>query len=176
MKQYEKIYPDFKFLNAVPLDCDKYDTCTLHDFNFDVCKRKGKNRLGVVYNHDKMGQSGSHWVALYIDIDRGEIYYSDSTGKGPIGNIKNMIKNFTDYKKGKVLYKYNTKPYQTDGSECGIYSCNFIIRLLAGETFEEVIKNSLPFKAINACRNVYFNNHPSKHQPKRELCDPTALT
>ena len=65
----------------------------------------------------------------------------------------------------------NKNKYQRDKSECGVYSCNFIIRSLAGESFEEATNKFLDFKNINSCRNAYFSNRPSKYEP-HELCDP----
>lgn len=177
MKQYEEIYPDFKFFGAVPLDCNELNFCPLYKLDYDKYSKKYK-KLAIIFNHDKYGQPGSHWVALYIDINHGKIYFCDSTGRPPINNINKIIEDFMKfYKKtygSDADYQYNTKEYQTDGSECGIYSCNFIIRMLAGESFEDVIKNSLSFEQINSCRNVYFNNRPSKFQPNKK-CDPTYL-
>lgn len=115
---------------------------------------------------------------MFINIPKGEIYFCDSFGKDPIGNIKTIIKRFMDYyqkKFGKsASYKYNKKSYQKDRSECGIYSSNFIIRLLSGENFDDIIKNPLDFKEINACRNVYFSNKASKYTPTKK-CDPAFL-
>jgi hypothetical protein len=180
MEQYEKVYPDFKFLGAVPSDCDKWEFCSLHKskLDFDQLARNKIKRIGIVFNHDTHGQPGSHWVALYINLPKGQIYYCDSTGKNPIGRIKNFIENFKSYyekKTGKeITYKANHSSYQTDNSECGIYSCNFIIRLLYGETFDHIISNPLRFEEINSCRNVYFSNKPVKKKQKKEnkLCDP----
>ena len=175
LKQYEILYSDFEFLGAVPLNCDELSFCSLYKLDFDNYLKKGINKVAIVFNHDKYGESGSHWVTLYIDIAAGEIYYCDSTGKEPIGNINQIIKNFLEYYKKKTgsdaIYKHNTKPYQKDSSECGIYSCNFVIRKLAGETFEQIINSSLNFQQINSCRNAYFRNKTSKHNP-HDKCDP----
>lgn len=175
MKKYEKIYLDFHFVGAVPLDCDKLPFCELSDIKYDKLSREGINKIGVVFNHDVYGDPGSHWVAMYIDLEEGEIDFCDSTGKGPIDHINDVIKNFQTYYKQKngknPIYKENKNKYQRDKSECGVYSCNFLIRRLAGESFEEVTTNFLDFKDINSCRNAYFSNRPSKYEP-HELCDP----
>lgn len=175
MSQYESVYPHFKFMGAVPLNCDEYSFCKLYKMNFDEHEKNGVKNMGIIFNLDRHGQPGSHWVALYINIAGGEIYFCDSNGKPPIDNISGMINQFARYyrkNKGKdVVYKYNTIPYQKDSSECGIYSCNFIIRKLAGESFDDIVNNALDFKQINSCRNVYFRNKPSQFtaHPK---CDP----
>jgi hypothetical protein len=175
MSQYEKIYPHFKFFGAVPLNCDELAFCSLYKLNFQKYLADGITSIGIIFNLDKYGQSGSHWVALFIDISNGKTYFCDSNGKPPIDNIAQIISQFKQYHKNKtgndVTYKYNTKPYQKDSSECGIYSCNFIIRKLAGESFDDIINNALTFQEINSCRNVYFRNAPSKFNPHPK-CDP----
>jgi len=175
MTQYEPIYPDFKFIGAVPLDCDEYAHCNLHNINYEKYINNGFTKFGVVFNHDRYGESGSHWVALYMDVGAGEVNYCDSMGKKPLENISTVIDTFTEfYKKSKgsePVLLINTKSYQTDGSECGIYACNFIIRRLSGESFKSVVDNPLTFREINSCRNVYFRNQPSTYAPHPK-CDP----
>jgi hypothetical protein len=170
MNQYMQIHKDFVFLGAVPLDCNDHSFCPLHKINFDKF-----DKLGIIFNLDKFGEPGSHWVALYINVANGEIYFCDSIGKKPIENINTMIEDFKKYYRNKTgkdaVYKYNSKRYQQDSSECGVYSCNFLIRILAGESFDDIIKNYLDFKEINSCRNVYFSNQPSQYNPHK-LCDP----
>jgi len=175
MTQYHDIYPDFLFLGAVPSDCDITKSCPLFKVDFDKYYRAKKTQLGVIFNLDKHNQPGSHWVALYINSKTGHIYYCDSVGNKPIAPIQHFIDEFKTYYKERTgkdaTYEYNTKSYQKDGSECGIYSCNFLIRMLSGESFEDITKNSLSFEKINGCRNRYFSNHPSKF-PVDKKCDP----
>lgn len=173
--QYEDIYPNFKFLGAVPSNCSDLSFCQLHKLDYDDFLNNNLNQLGIIFNLDAYGQPGSHWVALYMDIKLGEIYFCDSNGHPPIDNIQRVIDQFIKYYEKKhnhePLYKYNSNAYQTDNSECGIYSCNFIIRKLSGESFDSIVKNFLTFKQINACRNIYFRNKPSKYKPNN-ICDP----
>lgn len=175
MKQYENVYDDFKFFGAVPLNCNELSFCSLFKLNFDKYEKQRINKLGIIFNLDKYGEPGSHWVALFIDIAAGEIYFCDSMGHEPTDNIKKIIEQFQKFYKKKTgkdaIYEYNTHSYQKDGSECGVYSCNFIIRKLAGETFKQIVEKPLAFKQINSCRNVYFSNKPSKFEPN-EYCDP----
>lgn len=175
MSQYEKIYTNFKFFGAVPLNCNDLSFCSLYKLNFDEYANKNIDLIGIVFNLDRHGQPGSHWVALFMDLAKGEVYFCDSNGRPPIDNIENIINEFMEYYKKKTgknaIYKYNSKAYQKDGSECGVYSCNFIIRKLSGESFEQITKNALSFQDINSCRNTYFRNAPSKFKPHPK-CDP----
>lgn len=175
MKQYEKIYADFYFIGAVPLNCDEINFCPSNSYDFDKLTDSGKRRFGIVFNHDRYGEPGSHWVALFMDDINGEISFCDSCGNPPIDNIKNVIRYFKKYYESKYgkspKYNENKRKYQRDDSECGIYSCNFIIRMLSGESFNSIVNNPLSFEKINSCRNVYFVNKPSKYKPDPK-CDP----
>lgn len=169
MKQYEMVYPNFVFLGAVPLDCDEYQGCVLYNIDYDTFLSQGKTRFGVVFNLDKFGQPGSHWVALYMSIDEAEISFTDSTGNPPNKIIKRVINDFNKFYQSKFrakpIYNVNHVAYQKDKSECGVYSCNFLIRRLRGESFQDIMNNALTFEEINACRNVYFRNQISLHEP-----------
>lgn len=175
MSQYENVHPNFKFFGAVPLNCDELSFCSLYKLDFDKYVHDNIDYVGVVFNLDRHGQPGSHWVALFIDIKHGEINFCDSNGRQPVDNISEIINQFTKFYKKKTgtdaKYKYNTIPYQKDGSECGVYSCNFIIRKLSGESFDQIVGNALNFKNINSCRNAYFRNMPSSYRVHNK-CDP----
>jgi len=59
-------------------------------------------------------------------------------------------------KLNKIDIRYNKIQHQFENTECGVYSMNFIIRLLNGETFDEITNNITKDLEMNACRNVYF--------------------
>lgn len=162
INQYENLYKGFKFYGAVPSDCGDYEFCSLSKINFNT------DQIGIIFNLDKHGSGGSHWVGMFIDVNKGEIFYCDSTGNPPNEGMKKIIDQFKLFYRKKTgknpLYRVNSKKYQLDGSECGIYSCNFIIRMLKGENFDSIINNYATFEEINSCRNVYFNNGVSKYK------------
>jgi hypothetical protein len=175
-ESYKPIYPDFKFLGAVPLDCYEISFCSLHNINFEKLANKRYNKVGIVFNLDTHGMPGSHWVALFIIMDKAEAYYSDSTGKKAPRYIKKIVDVFSNYCKNnnkKCKFEENNVKYQFDSSECGVYSCNFIIRMLSGESFKSIIKNPLNFKQINGCRGYYFlpADDTTTNKP-HNLCDP----
>ncbi len=105
----------------------------------------------------------------------GIFFYCDSAGDPPNKYINKCIKLFRTFFKNKynkdINYRYNNKEYQQDKTECGIYSCNFLIRILSGEKFDDIISNPLGFKEINSCRNAYFINKPTKSKIN-DKCDP----
>jgi hypothetical protein len=178
VSQYQEKFKDFLFLGAVPADFLELEILGIKDLNFNELNKEGKNKIGMVINLDESWKSGSHWVALYTNLDKDQIYYFDSFGKKPYKRTKKFInKIFTymyknKYKKNPIIndiikggasikdfdVKYNSKQHQFSNTECGVYSMNFIIRLVRGETFEEITNNITKDAEMNKCRDSYFRN------------------
>tara|TARA_B100000767_G_C19744427_1_gene527777 strand:+ start:129 stop:974 length:846 start_codon:yes stop_codon:yes gene_type:complete len=160
--QYEKIYKDFFSCGAVPLDFSNLQQLKMNlpENSLQNLVNKGIKKIGIVYNHDYSNMTGSHWVAMFINLDKGLICYFDSYGIKPkkeINDYKDFIINFIKNKMNKnVTYKWNTIRHQFKGSECGVYSINFILRLLKGESFEDITKNITKDDDVNLCRSIYF--------------------
>jgi len=165
MKQYEKAYKNFKFFGPVPVDCPKEIYCELTDINLNKLSKKGIEYVGVVFNLDRHDQSGSHWVGLFCNIKKRVISYYDSTATKPPEYIRyfiNMLKSsLNTINKDKILYNYNRKKHQFGGSECGIYSMNFIIESLKGKTMEDLQKKDITDYSVNVLRE-YFYRPPKK--------------
>ncbi len=162
MEQYEKKNPDFKFIGAVPIDFDDFERFGIKNLNYNELLKGGKSKLGFVFNLDEHDQPGSHWVALYSNIQNGEIYFFDSYGTKPEKRIRALMRRLANFCKmgggKKIKVDYNKTRHQYENSECGVYSINFIARMLRGDSFNEVCGSKIPDKKINKCRNVYFNN------------------
>jgi hypothetical protein len=56
----------------------------------------------------------------------------------------------------KLNVNYNKVRHQFKNSECGVYSVNFILRSLKGETFDHICNNITTDDQVNECRKVYF--------------------
>jgi hypothetical protein len=184
MEQYENKYNDFKFLGAVPIDFDDLPFLGIKDINFNELYNSGKKKIGFVFNLDEHWQSGSHWVALYSDLEKNKIYFFDSYGKRPEKRIRNLVKRISKWCYGKdhcsnrcselnisdsymkpktkntiekkINVDYNHNRHQYKGSECGVYSLNFILRQLNGESYEDIVNNKTLDDDMNLCRDVYF--------------------
>lgn len=163
MEQYEKVYPDFKFLGAVPIDFADLPALNIPDTNndFEELEKKGIHRIGIIFNLDEHWKSGSHWVMSFIDLKNGYIYYADSYGIIADKRIRHFMRHAAVYymhknnKKPEV--KYNKIRHQYGDSECGVYSISYILRLLKGESFDEITQNKVSDEKINQCRKVYFS-------------------
>jgi hypothetical protein len=170
MEQYETENKDFKYLGTTPIDYDYIvdttsQTCVedeLCKFNLSELMSQGKHRFGSVFNLDKHNQSGSHWVSLFIDVNKCIIMFFDSAS----GSVPKEIAKFINHVKEQGLkenikFKYITskKKHQYGGTECGVYSIHFIIEMLKHpEKAMHIFRyDRIPDKEIEKYRNKYFN-------------------
>jgi hypothetical protein len=183
ISQYQEKYKSFLFLGAVPADFEELPVLGISNLNFDELEKNKKTKIGLVINLDVHTQGGSHWVALYTNLEKNQIYYFDSFGKKPSKrtkkfvnrilkylykkkynkniNINNILKGGSGNDMDKLKnfdIKYNTIQHQFKNSECGVYSMNFIIRLVSGQTFDHITQNITKDDKMNECRGVYFRN------------------
>lgn len=160
MEQYEDKYPNFKFMGAVPIDCPSGYLCSLSNLNLQNLKKKKINVIGIVFNLDRHDQPGSHWVATIIDSKQNQLMYYDSNGIHPPNDImpflKKMANNLDKMNKSKVKVYKNTTRHQKGNSECGIFSMNFIIKYLDGNSFDNIIKSYPSDKEMNELRRSLY--------------------
>ena len=173
MNQYEIKYPAFEFIGPVPMDFDKklgFGECVVDELckiNLDTLKKKGKSKIGVIFNLDKHTQSGSHWVAMNCNTENGEICYWDSYGLEPnkeivvlMNRLKeqgNKLGNKNKDNNIEMKIKINDKRHQYKNSECGMYCIYFITSLLDGKTFENVVQTIIDDDTMNGKRNDFYN-------------------
>ena len=170
-------FEDFVFLGAVPLDFEKIKL-GFEELNFNDMIKDGKNKFGMVINLDTHDKGGSHWVGLFSNLVKKQLYFFDSYGEKPERLIKNFMGriaswmnkkyNLNNKSEGELFdntgldVKYNKVRHQYKNSECGVYSMNFIIRLLRGEGFNEISKSKVIDDQMNQCREVYFSHKRNK--------------
>ncbi len=96
MKQYEKVYTDFKFIGAVPSDFDELPIYETTDLEFSKLENSTP-KIGAIINLDTHDQSGSHWVALFANLKTNSIYYFDSFRKQPQNRVRKFITRLLGY-------------------------------------------------------------------------------
>jgi hypothetical protein len=64
---------------------------------------EGKNKVGIIFNLDEHWKPGSHWVAMYGDLKKGEAYYFDSYGISPEPRVRKLMRRVV-----KIFSKYDT--------------------------------------------------------------------
>ena len=145
IQQYQDLHKHrFKFLGAQPSDYTKL-------VKLDKKKLKNYKCLGIIFNTDPHTLPGKHWVSVFIDNVNKTVEYFDSLGKTPNKNIASFLKLFKEYD-----FTINKKIHQKGGSNCGVYSCYFIIQRLNGKTFDEINKKLIPDKIMTELRDILF--------------------
>ena len=56
----------------------------------------------------------------------------------------------------KIRMDHNKTRYQYGNSECGVYSLNFILRMLRGDSFQSIMEERISDTSVNECRKEYF--------------------
>ena len=73
----------------------------------------------------------------------------------PDSFMKNDSKNKLETKLGGKI-EWNRNRHQYKNTECGVYSCHFIVKLLEGKSFEELSNNKISDDDINKFRKVFW--------------------
>jgi len=172
MKQYENKYKNFEFIGPSPIDFDKhmlYNECIWEElckFELKNYIKRGKTKIGIVFNTDPHYLSGSHWVSLFIDIKNKYIFYFDSNGHKIPPEINRLVKRIINQSNTNPLnlnLKYSDnfkKRHQKEDSECGMYALYFIIMLLTEEKKPEYFNNKsikISDNEMNELRKKYFD-------------------
>ena len=159
MKQYEKANDDFVFLGPIPADCPTKIQCELSKLDLINMKKNNISKIGIIYNLDVSSGPGTHWVGMYIDNKNNEINYYDSYGSKPTPLINKFIislvdkYNLNNYSPSII---YNDRRHQYGGSECGMYSMNFILERLHGTTMYEISQVDIPDKKMTYLRKLLY--------------------
>ena len=168
MVQYEEAFPSFEFMGPFPIDFaapDPYATsgggkkCLIPEIcglRVEKALREGTKSIGIVYNLDPHFKDGSHWVANFIDIPNHKCYYFDSYGYEPPKQVATFMKWLTT-QDPKMKLMYNARVFQHLGSECGMYSMYFIIRMLAGDQFRPFCRRQPRDSAMLDLRDWLFS-------------------
>ena len=171
MNQYEQAYPWFRFLGVFPIDFsapDPYQRGGPHKcLNKEICDmklqeeyNKGVRGIGMVFNLDPHFKGGSHWVALYIDLENIKkpcIYYNDSYGYPVPKQIARLMRSFKLQIKTCDL-GFNARRFQYGDSECGMFSLYFLICMISGIPFKDFCKDSVSDGFMLALRKILFAN------------------
>ncbi len=166
MRQWEKARSDFAFIGPSPINYDEhvlFDECVWEElckFSLRQYIKRGKTKIGIIFNLDTHRRNGSHWVALFIDTKKGTICYFDSYGE----KIPKRITKFIDTVKeqsGALGKKYELctmkRRHQYSESECGMYCLYFIIELIKGRSWKSFEKRRISDKHMRKLRKIYFN-------------------
>jgi hypothetical protein len=166
MKQYENTYKCFDFIGPSPIDFDEhklYGECVWEELcKFNLIKeiKKGKNKIGIIFNTDPHTKSGAHWIALFINAKKKKIVYMDSYGDKPPKEINALAKRIQiQSSKLGEQYEYvkTNMRHQYSNSECGMYCLYFIIQSLKDKSWTYFNNHRISDKKMKKLRKIYFN-------------------
>lgn len=104
--------------------------------------------IGIIFNTDIKGTTGSHWVSVYITKD--SIYYFDSIGNNPNKHLSTFISSINiGHNKKKLIV--NDRVYQHVDGLCGIYSIEFLLMKIFNKPID-----SINDKIIFSKKKEYF--------------------
>ena len=167
LKQYKEAYPNFDYFGPCTIDFDTLvgSTCV----NEKICKlniseklKNNINKLGFSINLDKRTGRGTHWVTLFVDLEKKYMFYFDSCGTDIPTQVQNLMNRIQDQckKNGINMTQYDSKgmKHQSGTTECGMYSLYCIINLLEGKhTIKYFKTHQIPDKDVERYRRIYFN-------------------
>ena len=170
MKQYEKAYKCFEFLGPTPIDFDTkkmYGTCVwdeLCNFSLEDQIKRGKTKIGIIFNTDPHDKPGQHWISMFINIKKKQIFFFDSVGQKAPPEIMVLVNRIIQQGKQmhpKILFQFDENypvEHQYGNSQCGIYSIFFIVHMLEDKITEHYLKTHvLKDEYMAKFRKVYFN-------------------
>ena len=166
MEQYEKLYQNFKFLGVYPIDfTQKTDSGScigdmMCDFHIKNLSSK-YNRFGLILNLDKHNEPGSHWVAIYCNLNPKKtnygIYYYDSVATAPDKNVMHFMKKIkAQTENSDFEVKYNRIQKQFQNTECGMFSIIFLTQCLKNVPFKYICKYMRSDEEINRIRDIIY--------------------
>lgn len=172
MEQYEAKYSCFQFMGPSPIDFDKIDnntnTCVWNElcqFQLKTMLKNKKTKLGFIFNTDTHDKSGQHWISMFVNIKKHQIFYFDSVGDAPPKEIQAFIQKIC--KQGLQLHppirfqidSNEGIQHQYGNTECGIYSLFFIIHMLEDKITKNYLKTHiLKDTYMEKFRKKYFNS------------------
>lgn len=182
MDQYQRIFPKFAYYGPYPSDI--HEDRVKHMFNlkfrtFDEMTAGGtKEYVCFTFNTDPSTKSGAHWVSLSLKI----VNTVDNTNLGPtiyfdyfdsVGNYPNKgIETFIGWlvkicmefpgnsrlkKIDKIIMRINRVAHQQENTECGVYSINYVLKVLNNEPWEDIINNVMDDKLTWTTRMLHFS-------------------
>jgi len=172
MNQYEKSYKCFEFLGPSPIDYDShklFGECVWEElchFNLSNQIKKGKTKIGIIFNTDPHNKPGEHWISLFINVKKAQIFFFDSAGNKVPPQIEKFVNTVVEQGKNlpkPIYFKFDQNypvEHQYKNTECGVYSIFFLVHMLEDKITGSYLKNHvLKDEYMQKFRKIYFNEN-----------------
>ena len=162
LRQYEMAYPDFKYIGPSPADFffRENGTCVWEElckFKVSDMRLAKKTKIGIVFNLDTHEGTGTHWVAVFMDIPGKKMYFFDSTGEAMDENLYQFYEKVNAQERFKLIQNHPVE-HQFGDTECGMYTLFFIIIMIHSNDFSLFTnKNVFSDKSMVLLRKRFFN-------------------
>ena len=162
LQQYKEFHKEFDFISPSPIDFDhKVGTHCVSDrlchFHVASYVKRGITKIAIPLNTDEHDEDGSHWVSLFVDLERKFIFYFDSANQSMPTEVRVLIDRI---KAQTPLKEYTqTAQHQRGESECGMYVLFFLISMLKGRTPKYFTTHVITDAEVSKFRKIYFNKH-----------------
>jgi len=170
MSHFEHVHKSFVFLGPSPIDFDtrvEYGECVWNElcaFSLKSFLKRGKSKIGIVFNTDPHNKDGEHWISMFVDAACREpyVFFFDSTGDPPPPEVTKLadkiVKQARDLGIKMKYYENHPFEHQKGDTECGIYSLYMISQLLRGEkTHHSFKKERITDADMERMRGEFFN-------------------
>jgi hypothetical protein len=182
---YERRFPTFKYFGAPPVDFDERakdsGTCVS---NANVCDAtvpgllRAVKSFGMVPNLDDHKGPGSHWVAIYCNLDPRRpnfgIFYYDSTARPPPPRVARFMERIAS--EARLAFKpktaarfrvaHNAQRRQYGNSQCGVFALLFVIRCLHRQPFDKICSTMGDDDDMERMRNLMFRDSGRVRTPR----------
>jgi hypothetical protein len=178
MKQYVVKYSHFVWGECHPIDFSyasdiRYygDVGVIRETELLDLYRSGKTMFAVVLNLDKHTGPGSHWCSVVLNMttlgtreDPWWFEWYDPVGNNERRKVPPEVLEWANtfaiialLGVGKFCrFVYSGINHQQGNDLCGVYSCHFIDRRLAGVSFEDYCRNVTRDAEMRKFRKVFF--------------------
>lgn len=164
---YEKKFKKFHFLEPAPIDFDTKDSLggckysNLCNYTYEGLAKKYTS-FGAIFNTDPHDKGGQHWISMFVNLKKGQIFYFDSVGDPPPREIKALIERLQTegekYLNKKITVKHNETRHQLGNTECGVYCIAFIHHMLLDGNFDVFEQDRIPDEEIEKMRAYFFDD------------------
>jgi hypothetical protein len=165
LEQYQYLHKDFLFLGAVPYDFEDLPILGLNNINYEELEKNNKFRIGLIINLDEHYKRGSHWVSLYFDLKKNQIYFFDSVGIEPPKRIKKFINKIVKYLYQKI---YNIKLPLNN-----VFQKLQVIKNMNSSKIQDSLHKYIHINNIIQRIDLQYNS--KQHQIKNSECGVSAI-
>jgi hypothetical protein len=164
----ELAYPEYIHIPYQMIDFNKFDN-PLNNLNVKELLDNGKKMTGCVLNTDVSTGIGLHWFCVFIDmrdIKNVTIEFFNSSGNLPRPSVHEwMIKMENQFSNLNIKCKrviVSKNRHQKSDTECGPYSCYFIIQRIQNTPYNVFLENRIPDEKMYEIRKSLFRIDTTK--------------